>query len=107
MVDNKLTFSKHVETKVNKANKLLGLIRITFCHLDGPSLRTLYCSLIRSHLEYGNVIWSPKFLKDCKLLENVQKRATKLVPNLKDLPYVERLRKLELPSLYYRRATER
>ena len=39
---------------------------------------------------------------DCKLLENVQRRATKLAPALKDLSYEDRLRALDLPSLYYR-----
>ena len=39
----------------------------------------------------------------CVELENVQKRATKLLGELKDLPYPERLRKLKLPSLEHRR----
>jgi hypothetical protein len=33
----------------------------------------------------------------------VQKRATKQIPGMKNLPYEERLRKLELPTLSYRR----
>ena len=37
------------------------------------------------------------------MLENVQRRATKMVPELKTLSYQERLRLLNLPSLYYRR----
>ena len=44
------------------------------------------------------------FKKDAILLENVQRRATKMIPALKDVPYPERLTKLHLPSLYYRRA---
>ena len=50
------------------------------------------------------LIWSPQYRKDCELLENVQRRATKLAPALKDLSYEDRLRSLDLPSLYYRRA---
>ena len=36
-------------------------------------------------------------------LENVQRRATKLIPSLQNLLYSERLQNLNLPSLSYRR----
>ena len=42
--------------------------------------------------------------KDYNLLENVQRRATKMVPALKDMSYEERLEALKLPSLFYRRS---
>jgi hypothetical protein len=35
-------------------------------------------------------------------LENVQRRATKLIPGFKDMTYENRLRKLKLPTLAYR-----
>ena len=38
------------------------------------------------------------------VVENVQRRATKYVPGLKDLEYEDRLRSLRLPSLTYRRS---
>ena len=37
------------------------------------------------------------------MIENVQKRATKLVDGLHALDYSERLKKLDLPTLSYRR----
>ena len=37
------------------------------------------------------------------MIENVQKRATKQIPGMKNLSYEEHLRKLELPTLSYRR----
>ena len=37
------------------------------------------------------------------MLEKVQKRATRLVPSLRELPYAERLLHLRLSSVYYRR----
>ena len=55
------------------------------------------------HLEYGNVIWGPHFKMDQKEVERVQRRATKMVPSLKDLPYEQRLERLNIPTLYYRR----
>ena len=36
-------------------------------------------------------------------IEKVQRRATKLAPSIKELPYEERLKKLNLTTLYYRR----
>ena len=63
----------------------------------------LYKSLVRPHLEYGNVVWGPFFKEDIKLVEKVQRRATKMVHELKELPYDERLRALRLLSLQHRR----
>ena len=37
------------------------------------------------------------------LVEAVQRCATKAIPELKDIPYEDRLRRLKLPSLVYRR----
>ena len=61
LIDEHLKFSNHIAEKVNKANQIMGLIRRTFVHLDMYNFNLLYKSLVRLHLEYGN-IWSP-FLK--------------------------------------------
>ena len=66
-------------------------------------LITLYKSQVRPILEYGVTIWHPTLKKDIKSTEAVQRRLTKLVPHLKDLSYPDRLRRLKLPSLTYRR----
>ena len=63
----------------------------------------LYRSLVRPHLQYANQIWAPHLRKHITAIENVQHRATKLVPSLKNLPYPDRLRALNLPTLAYRR----
>jgi len=102
-VDDELKFDKHVEVQCNKANKMLGLIRRSFTYLDKDSMKTLYVSLIRPILEYGHVITYPRFSKSAVILENVQKRATSMIPELRDLEYKERLKILNLQSLYYRR----
>ena len=103
-VDTELTFEKHIETVVNQANRMLGLIRRSYTYLDSQSLLKLYTSLVRPTLEYANAAWTPILRRDQILLENVQRRATKLIPELRDRDYEDRLRILKLPSLYYRRA---
>ena len=60
-------------------------------------------SLIRPHLEYGNAIRSTLYKKDIAVIENVQRRATKLITWLRETPYGERLKILKLPSLEFRR----
>ena len=59
--------------------------------------------MVRPHLEFANVVRHPYLRKDIESLERLQRRATKLVPALRDLPYQERLRELQLPTLAHRR----
>ena len=53
---------------------------------------------MRPHLESGAHIWK----KHRTAKENVQRRATRLVPGLSKLSYEERLWRLRLPTLSYR-----
>ena len=48
-------------------------------------------------------MWYPYTNKQITIVENIQRRATKCLPGMKDLSYTERLKKLDLPSLIYRR----
>ena len=48
-------------------------------------------------------VWYPKRKTDVEKLERVQKRATKLILELSNKPYRERLKILHLPTLKYRR----
>ena len=102
-IDQNLSFENHINEKISKANRIVGLIRRTFIHLDEAIFTQLFKSLVRPHLEYSNATWYPYKKKHILALENVQRRATKLVPKCKDLPYTERLKKLQLPTLMYRR----
>ena len=81
----------------------MGLIRRSFTYLDGKSLVKLYTALVRPHLEYAQSVWAPHLKKFTDLLENVQIRATKLVDHFGSLDYSERLKRLNLPTLAFRR----
>ena len=101
--ENNMKFNTHITHVVNRCNKLLGLIKRTFKSLDKESFLTLYKSLVRSIIDYGGSVYFPTTKKNIQLVENIQKRATKILPELKDLPYRERLIRLKLPTLHYRR----
>ena len=92
--DSHLKFKLHISDKVNKAYSILGIIRRNFTFLDKDSFIVLYKSMVRSHLEYANCIWSPYTVQDIKTLEKVQMRATKLIKRIKHLSYMERLKYL-------------
>ena len=51
--DCKLKFDIHIIDKVNKANRMLGIIKRNFKFLSPDAFVMLYKSLIRSHLEYA------------------------------------------------------
>jgi len=94
----------HIAHAVMKANRLLGLIRRSFTYMDIELMRRLFTTIVRPHLEYANIIWHPYLKKDIELIEGVQHRATKMVPGLSKFTYQERLRRMDLPTLVYRRA---
>ena len=58
---------------------------------------------MRPHLEYANVVWGPTFITDLNILESVQRRATRYVQDISNLPYHDRLLHLNLPTLSYHR----
>ena len=59
--------------------------------------------MVRPLLEYANSIWSPWRVCDLTKIEKVQTKATKYMWWGKDLSYDDRLRRLKLPTLNYRR----
>ena len=103
LIDDQLNFDKHIRGIVNKANRMLGMIKIGFACLDKEMFMNLYPVLVRPLIEYCVQVWSPHMQKHIDLLEGVQKRATKLVPELRSMTYEKRLEKLGLTSLEDRR----
>ena len=102
-IDNQLKFSMYVQTQVAKANRILGCIRHTFKYMTSTMFLQLYKTMIRPPIEYTSCIWFPRLKRDSDAIERIQRRATKLVPELRTLTYTERLTPLKLPTLVYRR----
>ena len=104
-VTNTLQCSQHIKLISSKANRTLGLIRRVCRDITDPDTKKLlYCSIVRPQLEYACELWSPYTSKDKLLVVNVQRRATKFILNYpRDMSYRDRLVKLSLLPLEYRR----
>ena len=66
---NDLKVVQHCREAYSKANQILGLVRKTIAFKNPAVLISLYKSLVRPHLEYCSVIWSPHYTNDKVLLE--------------------------------------
>lgn len=104
ITNHHLSWNPHIDYVVSKANRMLGLIKRTYKGMDDPkTLHTLYCSLVRSNLEYCLVVWSPYTKRNIDKQEGVQRRATK--PILKsDDPCDIHLKESNLMSLEKRQS---
>ncbi|CAD6222047.1 GSCOCG00005308001-RA-CDS, partial [Cotesia congregata] len=78
LIDNKLTFEKHIDKISLQAFKVLELITRTGRDFLNPySLLSLYRSLVLPILEYGAVIWSPYTDTLINRVERVQNKFCK------------------------------
>jgi len=99
IVSDDLKWEQQCSQTVAKANKVLGLIKRNFIDRSKEAIIPLFKSLVRPHLEYCCQIWNPHYIKDIKLVEGVQRRATKIVWGMENLDYEERLNRLGLMRL--------
>ena len=74
-----------------KGNQVLGLIRRTIMYKEKQLILFLFKAIVRPHLEYCIQAWKPYRKKDIDKLERIQRRATKIIPELRDLSYESHL----------------
>ena len=103
ILSNNMKFNQQASHAANKASIALGQLKRTFRFWTPKTFKLLYTTFVRPHLEYSASAWSPYLKKDISIIERVQRRATKIVPSIKGLPYDKRLIALNLTSLETRR----
>ena len=103
-IKHNLSWSDHISKICSKARRLVGMLfRQFYGCADTSTIRTLYLTLIRPHLEYANQVWDPHLAKDCKMLEDVQKFACKVCLKTWNTTYDEMLDTLNFQKLEQRR----
>ena len=76
----KLSFSEHVNKKINKCNRILGLMKELTLTLSRKQLLTIYKTFVRSHLDYAGIIQDKPFNGAFKeKLEKVQYSAALII----------------------------
>lgn len=103
MINSDCKWKHQVDYACSKANRVIGMLTRTFSYLNVQMVQQLYKVFVRPHLEYAVSVWCPYLVQDIKAIERVQHRMTRLLPELRDLPYENRLQKLNLTSLELRR----
>ena len=98
-----LKFSDHCFIIARKAQFVASKILRCFVSKDPCFLTKLFKVFVRPILEYNSPVWNPYLIKDIDHLERVQRRFTKYSHGCSGLTYKQRLDKLNLESLEYRR----
>lgn len=102
IVSHDLSWSAHYRKICSKAYQSLYMLRRNIPSVADSGLkRVLYLTLVRSQLCYCSQVWSPMYIKDIRVLELVQRRATKYILSGSVLSYKDRLIKLNLLPLMY------
>jgi hypothetical protein len=112
LLDEKLTFKPYCDLIISKSNGLLGFIKRRAKEFDNVWVtKTLYCTYVRSVLEFGAIIWMSYTADYIKKIESIQKKyllfALRHLHDPRDytrLPsYEERLKIINLDKLSLRR----
>ncbi|XP_053698842.1 uncharacterized protein LOC128745791 [Sabethes cyaneus] len=111
LLDYQLSFKAHYSATVDKANRQLGFVsKVAVDFTDPLCLRALYCSLVRSILEFGSIVWSPYEELWISRIESVQRRFVRYAlcnlpwTNPQDLPpYKHRCALIGIETLEDRR----
>ena len=79
ILDQRLNFRKHINEKIKKANKGLGLLKFLSKYTTRPVLDTIYKMYVRPHLDYGVVIYHEQLKDSMQLVESVRFQAALIV----------------------------
>lgn len=82
-----LQFNVHIDEITSEALRTLGFIlRMCANFKNMSTLKNLYCSLVRSRLEYNSTVWSPYYKVHSQSLEKIQNKFLRYINFKKKIP---------------------
>ena len=102
-VDNHLSWSAHINNKVDLARRMSSWILRTFQSRDPDVIILLFSTFVRSHLEYCCPLWSPHTIQNIMRIEAPQRSITKKINGMTAPNYWDRLKSFRHYSLQRRR----
>jgi hypothetical protein len=101
-IDKTLKPSLQCRKVANRAMSIMRRIKRAYPKMKPDVFLKIYPFFVRPHLEYCIQSWRPFLIKDQLLLENVQRRSTKLVEGLGEIDFHQREQILNLFPISYR-----
>lgn len=102
VLDEGLKFNSHIDNICKTATRMLGFITRSCRDLrDAKARKALFSALVRSHLEYASVIWSPFTAQDKGRLEAIQKKFIRTLKYARGSPEDLKMDTLEERRLWH------
>ena len=80
ILDSRLDFNEHIDYKINKCNKIIGIMKRLSLTLSRKTLLTICKSFVKPILDYADIIYDKPFHKNFKRkIEMVQYRAALVI----------------------------
>jgi hypothetical protein len=104
LIDEDLSFNHHRLNVIRQCRRTIGSVKHSISTRDAKIMLKMFNSIIRPHLEYCCSVWCPSTIGDINMIEGVQRRFFRSIPEVSDKPYLDRVDSLSTKTLIFRRA---
>ena len=102
-ISDDLKFHTQVQSSCKKAHSEINRIRRSFLSRSPDFIGNMYKLFVRPHMEYCVEVWNPQMQGDINMMERVQNKMSRLIPNGRNLSHAERNRLIGVTSHQVRR----
>ena len=96
--NNRADFSDHINKVCSKTSQKSGWVLRTFSCRSTHFMKSMWKTLIQGHIDYASQLYQPLQSGSLARIENLFRTFTKRIPEVRELNYWERLKKLKMNS---------